>query len=77
MLNVIVGLISICYGIQNFFRFWKQQEKSDAIVLLMLYGIITCYCFPIISRYLPTVESLYTIIYKPVSNWALGLLNIK
>lgn len=69
MLNTIICLLSIGYGIQQFLSFRKQQEKSDAIVILILCGIIAIYCNPFYSASLPTVETFYTFVYKPISNY--------
>ncbi|CAM4422690.1 hypothetical protein FHS16_003772 [Paenibacillus endophyticus] len=68
MLNTIICLLSICYGIQQFSSFRKQNEKRDAIVILLFCGMIAIYCNPFYSASLPTVESFYTFVYKPISN---------
>lgn len=69
MLNTIICLLSICYGIQQFSSFRKQNEKLDAIAILILCGLIAIYCNPFYSDLLPTVETFYTFIYEPISNY--------
>lgn len=72
MLNTIICFLSVCYGIQQFSSFRKQNEKHDALVILILCGMIAIYCNPFYSASLPTVESFYTFVYKPVSHYLLG-----
>lgn len=76
MLVYAVGFISICYGIKEFTRLWRKSAKFNALVMLLLCVVTAGYCLPVISNALPTVESLYSFVFYPVSHYFLNLLHI-
>lgn len=71
-----VCLFSLCYGVLRFIELWKKQAKSDAIVLLLLYGVVAGYLTSFSSGW-PTVESLNRVMYRPVSHYMMDLMQIK
>ena len=76
MMNSIICVLSLCYGIKQFLDLRKQKKNLDAIAMLLISAVIIGYCNPIGNYSLPTVESLYTTIYKPVSAYMLEQLQV-
>ncbi|NQX59847.1 hypothetical protein [Paenibacillus qinlingensis] len=76
MLNSIICVLSIGYGIKQFLYLRKQTNNHDAIAMLLLSAVIVGYCIPIGHYTLPTVESLYTKLFKSVSDYMLGQLKV-
>ncbi|CAN7439403.1 hypothetical protein [Paenibacillus sp. LjRoot56] len=76
MLNSIICVLTIGYGIKQFLNSRNQTNNHDAIAMLLLSAVIVGYCIPIGHYTLPTVESLYTKLYKPVSDYMLEQLKV-
>lgn len=75
MLNSIICVLTIGYGIKQFLLL-RKQNNHDAIAMLLLSAVIVGYCIPIGDYTLPTVESLYTKLYQSVSDYLLGQLQV-
>jgi len=71
-----VCLFSLCYGVFRFIELWKKQVKSDAIILLLLYGVVAGYLTSFSSGW-PTVETMNRVMYRSVSHYMLDLMKIK
>ncbi|KQX46744.1 hypothetical protein ASD40_15750 [Paenibacillus sp. Root444D2] len=77
LLNNSLCLIAICLGLKGSIRLWKQQTKTDAIVLLFYYLVIIVYLNPFMGFSKLTLESLNKIIYGPVSDYMIDLLKVR
>lgn len=77
LLNNALILVAIYWGLKEFIRVWKQQAKTDAIVLLLFYLVIIVYLNPYMSSSKLTIESLGKIIYGPISDYIIDLLKIR
>ncbi|MDQ0897909.1 hypothetical protein [Paenibacillus sp. V4I7] len=76
-LNNALILAAIYLGLKGSIRVWKQQAKTDAIVLLLFYLVIIVYLNPFMSSSKLTLESLGKIIYGPISDHMIDLLKIR
>ncbi|MCA0753600.1 hypothetical protein KP806_00945 [Paenibacillus sp. N4] len=76
MLNLAIGVAAFSYGVAAFIRFRRTKENRDAFVLLLLCGTIAVYCLPGLGDSLPTVEGVYKIVYRPVSEYVQHLFGI-
>lgn len=77
LLNNFLCLIAICLGLKGSIRIWKQQAKTDAIVLLLYYLVIIVYLNPYMGFSKLTLESLNKFIYGPVSDYMIDLLKVR
>ncbi|MDQ0874662.1 hypothetical protein QFZ77_003321 [Paenibacillus sp. V4I3] len=77
LLNNALLLLAICLGFKGFIRVWKQQAKTDAIVLLLFYLVIIVYLNPFMSSSKLTIESLGKFIYGPISDYMINILKIR
>jgi hypothetical protein len=77
MLNVTICFIAISYGLKDFIQLWKKRAKSEAILILLLYGFSISYLVPIIGSTRPSVESLNRFIYNPISVYMRDLMKIR
>ncbi|MCY9695352.1 hypothetical protein [Paenibacillus alginolyticus] len=77
LLNNALILLAICLGLKGSIRVWKQQAKTDAIVLLLFYGIVIIYLHPLMGSSKLTVESLVKFIYGPISDYMIDQLKIQ
>lgn len=77
LINNALCLVAIYLGFMGSIRVWKQQAKTDAIVLLLFYLVIIVYLNPFMSSSKFTLESLSKFIYGPISNYMIDLLKIR
>lgn len=77
LLNNVLILLAICLGLKGSIRVWKHQAKTDAIVLLLFYGIVIIYLHPLMGSSKLTVESLFKSIYGPISDYMIDQLKIQ
>jgi hypothetical protein len=77
LLNNALILLAICLGLKGSIRIWKQQAKTDAIVLLLFYGIVIIYLHPLMGSSKLTMESLVKFIYGPISDYMIDQLKIQ
>lgn len=77
LINNALILIAICLGLKGSTRVWKQQAKTDAIVLLLFYVVIIVYLIPFMGSSKLTIESLFKFIYGPISDYMMDLLKIR
>ncbi|OAS21539.1 hypothetical protein [Paenibacillus oryzisoli] len=66
MVNSFFMIGSLIYGIFFLFHLLKKSS-SDAILMLVLCCFIGGYFAPYYGEKWPTVESLYNILYTPIS----------
>ena len=76
MISIAMLIGSLCYGVVFFCRLHKQSV-SDAILMLLLCGFIAGYFVPRIGGKWPTVESLNSYLYTPVSDYFFHLLKLR
>lgn len=77
MLILTICALYMWYGIRITVNLWKQRNRRDAIVLVLLSVIIICYFIPAVGEIMPTAESLNTYIFKPISGYVQEVLNVK
>lgn len=77
MITGIVCLTSLGYGLGYTLRLWKKRMKREAILLLLLTVLTTGYYVPATVSYWPNVEGVNRLLFKPVSDYVLGLLHIR
>jgi len=71
MLSNVICLAVAGYSLVRFFHKNSQRGKQDIVAMLILNAIIIGYCIPYPKFALPTIESVYTCLYQPVSKYFL------
>jgi hypothetical protein len=69
MVNSFFLIGSLIYGIVLLIHLLKKSSVSDAIWMFVLCCFIGGYFAPYFGEKWPTVESMYTILYTPLSDY--------
>lgn len=77
MLNEALFVGSLCYGVVSFFLLNKKGKRYDAVIIFLLSCFIAGYNAPFIEGKWPTVEILYSGLYKSLSQYIFQQILIK
>lgn len=76
MITILVCTANLCYGLGQTIRMWRKRQKTEAILLLSLTLFIMGYFMPATADYWPTVQKVNRVMFQPISDYVLHLLQI-
>jgi hypothetical protein len=72
-----LAVLYTLYGILTVVRLWKRGNRRDAIVLIVFSAVVLGYFSPLAGKAIPTPQSLYAPLIKPISESVKSILNIQ
>ena len=76
MFGYFLLFANMVYGTWQSLSLWKRGKRREGVALGLLSLIVAIYLVPAFGDKLPTSESVHAWMYRPLSDYVIGLLNV-